>query len=196
MSETGDIGRYVLLLRGINVGGNKKLLMNDLKEMIRELGFNHVNHYIQSGNLVFSTSVQSTQKLESTVEKGIDKRFGFDVPAIVLSAQGFETAVQRFPFSTDEAEKTVLVFLSGEDSGDWADRAEERVTGDEKYDRTGNVAYLYCANGIERSKAARAVLTKPRAGIKATMRNWRTVNKILDLLSEMPKQTGSASYSR
>lgn len=183
MSKTGDKVSYVLLLRGINVGGNNKLPMKDLKEALLAIGLEDVSHYRQSGNLVFTTANQDTEELEQKIENEIRQRFGFSVPSMIMTAEQFETAVQNFPFAQDDAEKSVLVFLSGDGSGDWADRAKEKITADEKYERVGSVAYLHCPNGLSRSKAAEAVLTKPRPGVKATMRNWRTVNKILDLLN-------------
>lgn len=187
MSTVTNADRYVLLLRGINVGGNNKLPMNDLKESLQGLGFENVDHYIQSGNLVFTAGNRQTEELELVVEKSINDRFEFEIPAMVIAAEEFGQAVRQLPFELDEAEKSVLVYLSGDGSGEWADRAQEKITGGERYERRDNVAYMYCPNGIGRSKAAEAVLTKPRAGVKATMRNWRTVNKILGLLSEIPE---------
>lgn len=182
-----------MLLRGINVGGNNKLPMNDLKEALRGLGLEEVSHYIQSGNLVFSASTDNTEALESSIENKIVETFGFRVPAMVIPAMEFESATQSFPFTPAEAEKSVLVFLSGDGGSEWADRAIEKISGGEKYTRPGNVAYMFCPNGIGRSKAAEAVLTKPRSGVKATMRNWRTVNKILGMLSEIASVSETAN---
>ncbi len=175
---------YVLLLRGINVGGHNKLPMNDLKEMLRGMRFEQVNHYIQSGNVVFSSTPMTSDELEQAIEVRIQETFDLDVPAMVLTSGEFETAVERFPFSADQAEKSVLVFLSGEGSGEWADRAGPLAGEHEQYERIEDVAYLHCPDGLASSKAAETLLTRPKSGIKATMRNWRTVNKILELLSD------------
>ncbi len=184
MSGSGN-SAYVLLLRGINVGGRNRLPMNDLKELLREQGFERVNHYIQSGNLVFTTDESSTEKMEQEIESAITERFGLSVPAMVMSSAKFEDAVSGFPFLPEEEEKSVLAFLSGEGSGEWADRAEPLTGESERYRRIDDVAYLYCPNGLSKSKAAEALLTAPRKGMKVTTRNWRTVNRIIGLLSEI-----------
>ncbi len=189
----GGSERYVLLLRGINVGGHNKLPMKELKTALVSLGFRHVNHYIQSGNLVFATEPTDTAALEEMIEANIVGAFSISVPAMVLSADEFERAVQRFPFSDEQAEASVLTFLSGDGSAEWADRARSRTDEGDEYERIESVAYMYCPNGLSRSKAAATLHEKPKQGIKATNRNWRTVNKIVEMLDAIPVPTESAN---
>ncbi len=187
MSSRGQQGRYVCLLRGINVGGHNKLRMKELEEAFRNLGFDNVSSYIRSGNLVFTApGDETTESLELKIESEIRDRFGYEVPAITISSRDFDRAVKNLPFSAEEEEKSVLVFLSGDASSEWAERARPKIAQDERFDLQENVAYLYTPNGLSKSKAAESLLSRPRVGVKATMRNWRTVNKILEMLADIP----------
>jgi uncharacterized protein (DUF1697 family) len=93
--------------------------------------------------------------------------------------------VNESPFSGQQAEQTVVVFLSGNGSVAWATQAKQDLVGDEQLAVTVEAAYLYAPNGLGRSKAANALLSKPPAGIKATMRNRRTLDKLLEMAASM-----------
>ena len=80
--------RYVLLLRGINVGGKNKVVMSELKELLKSEGFSEVDSYINSGNLFF-TSSESVEKIVSKVEKLLEKNYDFSIPFALLSKENF-----------------------------------------------------------------------------------------------------------
>lgn len=174
---------YVSLLRGINVGGHNKIKMLELAEEFNKLGFTQVQWYIQSGNLVFRAPDEAdTGVLERKIEERIADRFGLKVPAMVIEADDFRRAVRDSPFADDETEKSALVFIDGEAAGQWAQTAAGLVAGGERCVVKSDVVYLLCPDGLGRSKVANALLANPPRGIKATMRNWRTVNRILEML--------------
>ncbi|MWD30876.1 DUF1697 domain-containing protein, partial [Aquicoccus sp. SCR17] len=75
---------YIALLRGINVGGQKKIKMADLRETLIKTGLNHVETYIQSGNVVFRDGESNKRVLESRIHKAILDDFGFEVPVLVV----------------------------------------------------------------------------------------------------------------
>lgn len=188
---------YVSLLRGINVGGHNKIKMRELEEACRELGLDHVMSYIQSGNLVFiAPDGDSADELERRIEKQIAARFGLNVPVMVLDAERFKRAVNDSPFAGGEPEKSVLVFLDGEGAGEWAQSAARLTVEGERCAVEGNVAYVLCPHGLGRNKVANALTANPPAGAKATMRYWRTVNKIVEMvtkaekMADMPVETG------
>ena len=77
--------KFIALLRGINVSGQKKIKMSDLKLLFEDLGFQNVETYIQSGNVIFSSKEKSIKKLESKISSGIKSKYGFDVPVLVIN---------------------------------------------------------------------------------------------------------------
>ena len=184
MSTPRSIKVFVSLLRGINVGGNNKVKMADLRESYRSLGFGDVQSYIQSGNVVFrADSDANARVIETAIERRITGDYGFTVSVMAMSAQELQGVMDASPFDTADDAKTVIVFLSGEGSRGWAERARDHLEGEECLATTDVAAYFHAANGLGRSKAASLLLSPPPKGIKATMRNMRTLNSLLTMAS-------------
>ena len=184
--KSGDDGArmYVSLLRGVNVGGHNKIKMVELAGELKALGFDQVQWYIQSGNIVFEAQGEDdTAELELKIEAQIASRFGLNVPAMVITADDFRRAVADIPFADEELEKSVLVFLGSAAAEEWAQASFDLAVGDERCVLRDEVVYMYCPDGLGRSKVANALLATPPRGVKATMRNWRTVNRILEMLN-------------
>ncbi len=78
--------RYVLLLRGINVGGKNKVVMSELKELLKSEGFSDVDSYINSGNLFFASD-ESVEKIVLKVEKVLEENYEFSIPFVLLSKE-------------------------------------------------------------------------------------------------------------
>lgn len=89
--------KYLALLRGINVGGNNKVAMADLRECFQELGFTNVSTYINSGNIFFEATEPKEAKLAEQCEVAIEKRFGFPVVVMVISEAHFANALKHAP---------------------------------------------------------------------------------------------------
>ncbi len=93
---------YISLLRGINVSGQKKILMADLKALYETLKFKGVVTYIQSGNVIFKTDKkESNQNLAKKIEQSIFKKYNFNVPLIVRSTSEIENIISNNPFLKD-----------------------------------------------------------------------------------------------
>src|SRR5690625_2933054 len=90
------MNRKIGILRGINVGGKRKILMADLKSLCEELGLKNVTTYIQSGNLIFNSDKPNSE-LENKLEKAITEKFGFDVPVIVRTEKELESSIRKNP---------------------------------------------------------------------------------------------------
>lgn len=107
------MGKYVCLLRGINVGGNNKIAMADLKELFREGGFDDVTSYINSGNILFSSEETDQDELKTTIEKLIAERFQTVIPVAVISAAELEAASAHVPewWDRDPEEKHNALFV-------------------------------------------------------------------------------------
>lgn len=89
--------RAIALLRGINVGGNNKVAMSDLRDCFEKEGFTDVSTYINSGNIIFTSKINDTVKLVKQCEAAIEKRFGFPVVVMVISAEQLEDALRHAP---------------------------------------------------------------------------------------------------
>jgi len=89
--------KYIALLRGINVGGNNKVSMAELRECFEAAGFTNVSTYINSGNVFFESSEKSDATLVSICEAAIEKRFGFHVICAVISAKEIQDSIAHAP---------------------------------------------------------------------------------------------------
>lgn len=92
-----SIVRYVALLRGINVGGKTLVKMADLKTCVEGLGFDNVSTYIASGNVLFENAARDTAKLETKIERAIEKRFRLAVKVVVLDRTAYARIVKAIP---------------------------------------------------------------------------------------------------
>ena len=93
---------YIELLTAINVTGNHKISMADLKFGLERLGLKEVLTYIQSGNIVFKSDTSSTALLEERIKKEINDSFGFDVPVLVKTRSDIENILQECPYKKTE----------------------------------------------------------------------------------------------
>lgn len=176
---------FIVLLRGINVGGRRKVPMKDLKAIIEAAGGEHVTTYVQSGNAVLRSS-GSPARLRADLEVGIKEAFGFDVDVMVRTQAELKKIVAANPFGDAISDPTkVHVVFTNEavkpadlEAIDLAAFAPDELVG------RGREIYLHLPNGAGRSKLA-ATLER-RAKVAATARNWRTVTTLLDLAAAVP----------
>lgn len=89
--------KYVALLRGINVGGNNKVTMSELRACFESLGFIDVTTYINSGNVLFSSVETNEAELVAKCEAAIEQQFGFPVVVMVIAARDLKTALAHAP---------------------------------------------------------------------------------------------------
>lgn len=173
---------YIALLRGINVGGSNSLGMQDLVVILQELGFRRVKTYIQSGNVVFRHDAGAGAALLSgRISAGINARFGFGPQVLVMTLKELRKAVESNPYpgARNEPRSLHVGFLETRpitpDLG-----AMHRLKADaERFMLSERTFYLLAPGGVGRSKlAARA---ERLLGVPMTLRNWRTVCKVLDM---------------
>jgi len=171
------------LLRGINVGGNKVVPMAALREVAVGLGLRDVGTYIQSGNLVFTTD-RPIAIVETSLEEAIEHSFGFSVEVIVRTAEQWQRYAGGSPFPDAERERPNKLYL-GLSKRRPASGAEAtlraRAQAGERVEVIGDAIWLDYPSGAGRSKLTPAVLDRA-AGSTVTMRNWRTVTALAELL--------------
>lgn len=174
----------VALLRGINVGGNKKVPMQVLRELASAAGLIDVATYIQSGNLVFGTT-GTAAAAEVLLEKIIAKQFGFPVEVIVRTAAQWKGYAQGSPFATAQLERPNLVLLGLSKKAplpDAAAKLRERAAHGELIEIKGDAVWIDFHGGVGVSKLTPAVLDRA-VGSTVTARNFRTVQELQQRLS-------------
>ncbi|WP_314254801.1 DUF1697 domain-containing protein [Streptomyces kutzneri] len=184
MTKKTTAKKYAALLRGINVGGSKKVPMAELRALLEGLGHGDVETYLQSGNAVFSSARQDPAALARELESAIEAHFGFRVACLVLDGAYLSAVAEACPFPAAELEgKQLHVTFCSEQPGPERFAALDAAAYlPEEYRIGERVLYLYVPEGLGRSKLAEA-LAKPAVvkGIDVTTRNWNTVAKLVEL---------------
>ena len=176
---------YIALLRGINVGGHKKVGMAELRAFAGELGLEDARTLLQSGNLVFRHAGQTTPAaLEKRLETGAAKRLGLEADFMVRDAQEWTEVIAGNPFpeivATDPSH-LVVVFLKNAPESAAVEALRAAVRGPEVVQMEGWHAYLMYPVGIGNSKLTNVVVEK-KLGTRGTGRNWNTILKLGALL--------------
>ncbi|MGS2720792.1 DUF1697 domain-containing protein [Paraglaciecola aestuariivivens] len=174
---------WVLLLRGINVGGNNIMPMKELTACLNEIGCEQVKSYIQSGNLLLQHAQNQQQKLTDEIATQIQHRFGFSPRLFLLPFSKFQLAAANNPYKAAESEpKSVhLYFLSELPEVVDSKKLEALKVPSESFQLIQDVLYLHAPEGIGRSKLAAKV--EKVLGVAVTARNWNTVSKMLALVN-------------
>lgn len=164
---------FVSFLRAINVGGRNMIRMDALKALHESLGFKDVRTHLQSGNVVFRAKAADAAK----IERAIKKTFDAEITVILRTAAELRRVVEAnpFPHRAAEANRFVVVFLSGETTGNL-----DAYAGPEERQIVGRELYVYFGAGMADSKLTNALIEK-RLGVRGTARNWNTVNRMLEL---------------
>lgn len=175
---------YIAMLRGINVSGQKKIKMNDLKLLFVSLGLKNITTYIQSGNVIFTSASKDKANLITTIERAIQKKFSFHVPIQLRTSSELIAIINNCPFGVIDIEKdrskVLLTFLSSIPSKSAISEVEKYINLPEKCHIKNDVAYLYCPNGYGRSKLSNNFI-ESKLKTEATTRNWKTVCKLSEL---------------
>jgi uncharacterized protein (DUF1697 family) len=171
---------YVAMLRGINVGGNKKIKMDKLRSSFEALGLEQVKTYIQSGNVVFKTAKISPVALSRKIENCILADFGFSVSVISRTADEIENTIADNPFLNQpgiDPEKFHVAFLSDAPAPAALEKLAELTLAPDRSRCLGKEVYLYFPNGASGSSLWKHPLDRVLS-VVATTRNWRTVNTL------------------
>ncbi|MFS4494310.1 DUF1697 domain-containing protein [Maribacter sp. 2308TA10-17] len=177
---------YIALLRGINVSGQKKIKMANLKLMLMKIGLTDVVTYIQSGNMVFKSAGKKSHILEEKIKKGVADSFGFDVTVVVKTKMGLEEILQKNPFTKQEdleAKRVYYALLKEVPEKDAIGNLKPEDYPSELFLITKECVYLNCLNGAGKAKLTNNVLER-KLGVSATTRNHRTMAKLLELAEE------------
>lgn len=178
------MARYISILRGINVGGNRKILMADLKNLYEKLEFSNVQTYIQSGNVIFeSDRHDSNAELEQLIQQATSETLKFDVPVIVRTAQEMAESIANNPFWNEkdaDIDRLHLTFLKEMPTPEKLEKIKTMAFPPDKYEIIGKEIFIFCSAGYSDSKLTNQFFEN-KLGIPATTRNWKTVMKLHEL---------------
>ena len=180
------MAKYISILRGINVGGNRKILMRDLKSLFERLDFSKVETYIQSGNVIFESDKNgSNADLEKSIQQSILETFGFDVPVIVRSAEEWFESIDNNPFWKEkdaDIDRLHLTFLKDLPVAEKLEKVKTMEFLPDKFEIIGKDVFVFCSEGYSDSKLTNQFL-ESKLGVQATTRNWKTVMKLNEMMN-------------
>ena len=171
---------FIALLRGINVGGHKKIKMADLRKVLSEGGLQEVQTYIQSGNIIFK-SAEDTSLLEEKIHELINDNFGFLVPVLVVERISLQNIIQNNPFD-DTSEENQLFFslLKSEPEEEVVKEFKKLKFPNEAFHFTPKCVYLNFMGGYRNAKFNNNFIEN-KLKVEATTRNLKTMKKLLEM---------------
>ena len=174
---------YLSILRGINVGGKRIIKMDALRQLFVELGFQNIQTYIQSGNVIFQSRKIDLEKLEQQITEAIGSKFNLDVPVIVKACEELKQVIESNPFLNDQTKDTAhlhLTFLSEKPDQLHLTKIKNDLFLPDEFQIIDQVVYLYCPNSYSNSKLTNRFFETNLKTI-ATTRNWKTANELLNI---------------
>ena len=175
---------YVALLRGINVAGQRKIKIPDLKSLFEKNGFDNVKTYLQSGNVLF-THKNAKAAQGTTIEKLLKAELGYDVSVLTIDKDTFLNIAQNNPLLNDPKVDPAFLHITFLFAPPSESIPIESIplNGDEQAHLHNAHYYLYCPHGYGRTKIHTGYFEKT-LNSPATTRNWKTVNALVQMLSE------------
>jgi uncharacterized protein (DUF1697 family) len=174
--------RYIALLRGINVSGQKIIKMVDLKALFEAAGCHSVVTYIQSGNVVFEHVEGDANLMRQHLEAHLKASLGYAVPTLLRTHEALAAIVAKNPFDDQLPEfgkRMYVCFLENAPDASAIAAIAPYSNPEEQLQVHGSEAYVYYDAGLGKSKLTNAIIER-KLGM-ATMRNWNTVNTLLEM---------------
>jgi uncharacterized protein (DUF1697 family) len=176
---------HIALLRAVNVGGRRPIIMAELRDLLTELGFVDVRSLLQTGNLVFRSSALKDSDLERLMEEAA-KRLDLHTDFFVRTAAEWKAIVSNNPFR-DEAKRDaahlVVMFLKQAPNAKDVEALRAATTGPEVVSVDGRQAYIMYSAGIGRSRLTNTLVEK-KFRTRGTARNWNTILKLAALAED------------
>jgi uncharacterized protein (DUF1697 family) len=177
---------YISILRGINVSGQKKILMADLKTLIETLEFKEIFTYIQSGNVVFKSDGKLPDMgLAKKIEAAIEKKYGFRVPVIIRNLEELNKVISNNPFLKEKnisIEKLHVTFLSQAPKENNINNIENIDFSPDRFFIKAKEVFLHIPESYGKTKLSNKFFEN-KLKVTATTRNWKTVTKLFEIAS-------------
>jgi uncharacterized protein (DUF1697 family) len=175
------VTQHVVLLRGINIGASNRIAMPQLRELLTDGGFTEVRTYLQSGNVVL-TSSDGSEAVARRCEQVIADNLGLDIAVVTRSGKEIAAVVRHNPFDgiADDPKRYIVSFLAAPLARDVPRKLSDVAVDSERVVAKGSELYAWLPGGSARSRLA-TMLAGRGLGVTATARNWTTVTNLLEL---------------
>lgn len=173
------MNRYVAFLRGINVSGQKKILMADLRVQLESAGLQNVASYIQSGNLVLDHD-GSAKDVQELIFKSIKKEYGWEVPVLVRNSEEIERVLDECPFPEEIKSKSYFTLFQETPETENIEALNQVNYPNEEFYVFPQCMYYYCSTGYGKAKMTNKFIEN-KLKVSATTRNYNTMKKMLEL---------------
>ena len=173
---------YIALLRGINVSGQKMIKMAELKTHFEALGYQDVQTYIQSGNIVFKAAGTTPSSLEQAISEKIREVYGFEVAVTVRRPEDLRHILDNNPFLQrgEDPERLYVTFLGALPAAAQVEKLKEYDYSPEAYILDGATLYFFAPNGYGRAKMNNNFF-ESKLKVSCTTRNWKTVQVLAEM---------------
>ena len=177
------MNKYIVLLRGINVGGKNKLPMAELRTLLSENGYENVKTYIQSGN-IFLNSRKTAEKININIKFLLKQHFDYDIPVVTLTAEEIKTCFTHNPYLKieEDIKNLHVTFLNTAPEKDSIENISIKKANNDSYVIEGRIIYLHTPDGYRNTKFTNGQFEK-KLMVQATTRNWRTTTKLFEMIS-------------
>lgn len=176
--------QFIVFLRGINVSGQKKIKMAELREALSNAGFQGVQSYIQSGNLIVKDE-GSIKEVEEKISSLIMDQYGFDVVCVARTRQDLKSILDNSPYLGTEREEKRMCFtmLKRIPEETRLKKLREVQFPPEEWTGDGTIIYGYSPNGLGKAKLTNNYFEKVLQ-VEATTRNLNTMRKMIELAKQ------------
>lgn len=172
----------IALIRGINVTGHRKLPMAELRELCSEIGLADPVTYIQSGNVLFGSKERS-ETIARDIALAIEDRYGYTVSVLVRDPDYFHSVVSANPFRGRDEKFLHVTLLSENPDSQTVKELAAAEYGTDEFIAGERAVYVYCPGGYGSTKLTNNFF-EAKFRVSATTRNWRTMNKLIELAME------------
>jgi uncharacterized protein (DUF1697 family) len=176
---------HIALLRAVNVGGNSKIAMADLKALLVDLGYAHPQSLLQTGNLIFQAKEANSDKLAAKLENAVAERFGLATDVLIRTAAQWRQAIAANPFpqaAARDPSHLLIMPLKEAPAKQAVKDLQTAIQGRETIAAVGRELYIVYPEGIGRSKLTNKLI-ESRLNTRGTGRNWNTALKLAALAS-------------
>lgn len=172
---------FIALLKGINVGGHKKVPMAELRQLLNKEGFHNVRSYIQSGNVVLE-STDTSEAIKVKIQDAMQSHFGFEVSVIVKTSKELKAIFDACPFFDETREKSYFIMLDGIPDSGLVKELSKISYKDETFVIKKDCLYFYAAAGYGQAKFNMNSFER-KLKVRGTARNYNTMLKLVSMSS-------------
>ena len=176
--------KYVVFLRGINIGSKKKVPMEDLRQLFEGMGYSEVRTILNSGNVIFKSGKEDEEVLQDKIENALEKRFGFEVRVVIRTRDEVQNLLKIDPFKDIEITKDTRLYITFLSEG-------ISLTRDSVQEMAGECVRVVRFTNREICSAIMITPDKNTVdlmgfleklfGQNITTRNWNTIFKIMNV---------------